>query len=176
MFQKPCSEYIGFQAPILIAMAIVGLMRLGLSIAGQPDSVVRFVSVSAVGFAGIVYYGVRVRPSGFGSYRHLLPLVFNQGLVANGIAILGIALAVMGMPNIYDVHEFRGPFATAETTPLQHALAHMFIGTTLGALIGWGMSSLVMAIFGRIHLSVGGPQSAQPPKPPRSGRSEFDLR
>lgn len=149
MFQKPYSEYLRFQAPILIAMAIVGLLRLVLSIAGQPDSIVRFVSVSAVGFVGIVYYGVRVRPSGFGSYRHLLPLVFNQGLVANGIAILGIGLAVMGMPNIYDVQEFRGPFATAETTPLQHALAHMFIGTTIGALIGWGMSCVVMAIFGR---------------------------
>lgn len=149
MFGKSCSEYLRFQAPILVAMAIVGLLRLGLSIAGQPDSIVSFASVSAVGFAGIVYYGVRVRPSGLGSYRHLLPLVFNRGLVANGIAILGIGLAVMGMPNIYDVQEFRGPFATAETTPLQHALAHMFIGTTIGALIGWGMSSVVMAIFGR---------------------------
>jgi len=149
MFQKPYSEYLRFQAPILIVMAIVGLLRLGLSIAGQPDSIVRFVSVSAVGFAGIVYYGVRVRPSGFGTYRHLLPLVFNQGLVANGTAILGIGLAVMGMPNIYDVTEFRGPFATPQTTPTQHALAHMFIGTTVGVLLGWLMSSIVMAIFGR---------------------------
>ena len=148
MFGKPYSEYVRFQAPILIAMAVVGLLRLVLSITGLPDSTVKFVSVSAVGFAGIVYYGVRVRRSGFGSYRHLLPLIFNQGLVANGIAILGIGLAVMGMPNIYDVHEFRGPFATAETTPLQHALAHMFIGTTVGTLIGWGMSSIVMAVFG----------------------------
>ena len=149
MFGKPYLEYLRFQAPILVAMAIVGFLRLILSIAGQPDSIVKFLSVSAVGFAGMVYYGVRVRPSGFGSYRHLLPLVFNQGLVANGIAVVGIGLAVMGMPNIYDVPEFRGPFATAETTPLQHALAHMFIGTTVGALIGWGMSSIVMAIFGK---------------------------
>lgn len=149
MFGRPYSEYVRFQAPILIAMAVVGLLRLVLSIAGLPDSTVKFVSVSAVGFAGIVYYGLRVRHSGFGSYRHLLPLIFNQGLVANGIAILGIGLAVMGMPNIYDVHEFRGPFATAETTPLEHALAHMFIGTTVGAIIGWGMSSIVMAVFGR---------------------------
>ena len=149
MFGKPYSEYLRFQAPILIAMAVVGLARLGLSIAGAPDSVVKFVSVSAVGFAGIVYYGVRVRRSGFGTYRHLLPLVFNQGLVANGIAILGIGLAVMGMPNIYDVPEFRGPFATAETTPAQHALAHLFIGTTVGALMGWLISAIVMAVFGR---------------------------
>lgn len=149
MFGKSFAEYVRFQSPVLIAMAIVGLLRLILSIAGLPDSMVKFLSVSAVGFAGIVYYGVRVRPSGFGSYRHLLALVFIQGLVANGVAVVGIGLAVMGLPNIYDVPEFRGPFATPETTPLQHALAHMFVGTTVGALVGWGMSSIVMAIFGR---------------------------
>ena len=149
MFGKSFAEYVRFQSPVLIAMAIVGLLRLILSIAGLPDTMVRFLSVSAVGFAGIVYYGVRVRPSGFGSYRHLLALVFIQGLVANGVAVIGIGLAVMGLPNIYDVPEFRGPFATPETTPLQHALAHMFVGTTVGALVGWGMSSIVMAIFGR---------------------------
>ena len=149
MFGKSFAEYVRFQSPVLIAMAIVGLLRLILSIAGLPDTMVRFLSVSAVGFAGIVYYGVRVRPSGFGSYRHLLALVFIQGLVANGVAVVGIGLAVMGLPNIYDVPEFRGPFATPETTPLQHALAHMFVGTTVGALVGWGMSSIVMAIFGR---------------------------
>ena len=50
MFGKPYSEYLRFQAPILIAMAVLGLLRLGLSIAGQPDSVVKFVSVTAVSF------------------------------------------------------------------------------------------------------------------------------
>jgi len=149
MFQKSYSEYFRFQAPILIAMAIVGLLRLGLSIAGQPDSVVKFLSVTAVSFVGIIYYGLRVRPSGFGSYRHMLVLIFNQGLVAHSIAILGIILATMGLPNIYDVHEFRGPFATAETTPLQHALAHLFGGTTMGTLVGWAIGSIVMALFGR---------------------------
>jgi len=149
MFGKPYSEYIRFQTPFLIAMAVVGVLRLVLSLAGQPDSIVKFASMTVVGFAGIVYYGLRVRPSGFGSYRHLLVLVFNQGLIANGIAILGIGLAVMGMPNIYDVTEFRGPFATAETTPLQHALAHLFVGTTMGALVGWLFGSIVMAVFGR---------------------------
>jgi len=149
IFGKHYSEYIRFQAPILAALAAVGLGRLLLSLAGLPDSVVKFVSMSVVGFAGIVYYGVGVRRSGFGSYRHLLVLIFNQGLIANGMAILGICLAVAGWPNIYDVMEFRGPFATAETTPLQHGLAHLFIGTTVGTLVGWAMGSIVMAILGR---------------------------
>ncbi len=149
MFGKPYAEYIRYQLPLLGAVAAVGLLRLVLSIAGLPDSVVKFASMTAVGFAAMAYYGVTVRRRGFGTYRHLLPLVFNQGLIANAIAVLGIGLAVMGMPNIYDVPEFRGPFATAQTTPLQHALAHLLLGTTMGALVGWLFSSIVMAIFGR---------------------------
>ena len=149
MFGKPYSEYIRFQAPVLAVVAVVGLIRLVLSITGQPDSVVKFASMTAAGFAGIIYYGVRVRPGGFGSYRHLLPLIFNQGLVANGIAILGIGLSVLGLPNIYDATEFRGPFATAQTTPLQHALAHLLVGTTVGTLVGWCLGALAMLIGGR---------------------------
>jgi len=148
VFGKPYIEYIRYQLPFLIATAVVGLLRLGLSLAGQPDSIVKYASMTALGFASFAYYGVSVRRRGFGSYRELLPLVFNQGLIANGIAILGIALAVMGMPNIYDVQEFRGPFATPQTTPLQHALAHLFLGTTVGALVGWTFSSIFMALFG----------------------------
>lgn len=149
MFGKPYSEYIRFQAPVLALVAAAGLIRLVLSIAGQSDAIVKFVSMTAVGFGGIVYYGVRVRSSGFGSYRHLLPLIFNQGLIANGIAILGIGLSVLGLPNIYDATEFRGPFATAQTTPLQHALAHLLVGTTMGTLVGWCLGALAMLIGGR---------------------------
>ena len=149
IFGKQYSEYLRFQAPVLIALTVVGLARLVLSLAGLPDSVVKFVSMSVVGLVGIVYYGLKVRPSGFGSYRQMLVLIFNQGLLVNGIAILGICLAVAGMPNIYDVMEFRGPFATAETTPLQHGLAHLLVGTTVGTLVGWTVGSIVMALFGR---------------------------
>ncbi len=53
------------------------------------------------------------------------------------------------MPNISDTPEFLGPFTTAQTTPLQHALAHIFGGTTAGALVGWAFASIVMALFGR---------------------------
>ena len=148
MFGKSYSEYVRYQLPILIAIAVIGFIRLGLSLAGQPDSIVRFFSMTVLGFAGIVYYAVTVRRSGFGSYRHMLPLIFNQGLIANGIAILGILISVFGMPNIYDVPEFRPPFAR-DATPTAHALAHLFLGTTIGTLVGWIFGSIVMTIGGR---------------------------
>src|SRR5262245_12006271 len=121
MFGKPYSEYLRFQAPILIAMVIVGAARLGLSLAGLPDSTVRWVPMTAVDLVGIVYYGVRVGRSGFGSYRHLLPLVLNQSVLLSAIVIIGIAISASGYPNIFHEPEMRGP-GDQIATPLQHAL------------------------------------------------------
>jgi len=149
MFGKPYAEYLRFQAPFLVAIAAVGFTRLAVSLAGYPTSLVKYVSMTVVFFAGLVYYGLSVGRTGFGTYRHLLPLAFNQGLVFHAVAIIGITLSANGLPNVFDVPEFRGPGATAETTALPHALSHLFIGTTVGTLVGWGVASLVMVIGGR---------------------------
>jgi hypothetical protein len=149
MFGKPYADYVRFQMPVLIAITVVGLARLALSLAGMPNSVVKYVSITVVALAGVLYYGLRVGPSGFGGYKQLLPLIFNQTVLLNGIAILGIGVAVMGLPNIYDAPEFRGPGGGATTSPAVHALAHLFIGNIVGTLLFWGLGSLVMLIGGR---------------------------
>src|SRR6187551_90171 len=145
LFGKPYAEYLRFQIPFLAAIALVGLLRLALSIAGTPDSQVKYASMTMVFFAGIAYYGLRVRTAGFGSYRHLLPLILNQSLVFHAVAILGITLSANGFPNVFDAPEFRGPGGSATTEALPHALSHLFVGTTLGTLVGWGVGSLLMA-------------------------------
>lgn len=147
MFGKPYSEYVRYQAPFLIAIALVGLIRLVLSIAGQPHSLVKFFSMTAVGLVGSFYYALTIRRRGFGSYRHLIPLIFNQNFIVNGIAIVGIILSVYGMPNIYDVPEFKPPFAR-DGSSLGHGLAHFFLGNIVGTLIGWLVTSLIMAMGG----------------------------
>jgi hypothetical protein len=149
MFGKSYSDYLRFQMPLLIVITLVGLSRLGLSLSGMPDSTVQYASMTVVGLLGVIYYGLRVGPSGFGSYRHLLPLVFNQSFIANGIAILGIGMSAMGMPNIYNAVEFRGPFGSPDTSPMVHALAHLLVGNILGSLVFWGLASLVMLVAGR---------------------------
>ena len=149
MFGKPYAEYLRFQWPFLAIIAAVGLTRLVLSIAGAPNSAVKFVSMSVVFFAGLFYYGVRVGRSGFGTYRHLLPLVLNQSIVFHAVAILGITVSANGFPNVFDVPEFRGPGGSSETTALAHALSHLIVGTTFGTLVGWGVASLTMLIGGR---------------------------
>lgn len=147
MFGKPYADYLRYQAPLLIAIAVVGLVRLALSISGQPDSMVKYFSITAVGAVGIVYYALTVRRRGFGSYREMLVLIFNQTFLANGIAIVGIVVAMMGLPNIYDVPEFRPPFAR-EATPIAHALAHLVLGNSFGTFFGWLIGSVFMAIGG----------------------------
>jgi len=46
----------------------------------------------------------------FGSYKQLLSLILIQSVLANSIAIIGIALTIAGFPNIFGAPEFSGPF------------------------------------------------------------------
>jgi len=149
LFGKPYSEYVRYQTPFLIGTAVLGFIRLGLSLSGQPNTITRWFSMSVLGFIGIFYYALTVRRRGFGSYKQLLPLIFNQGMVAHIIAIIGITLSANGYSNVFDAPEFRGPVENpASVTPLQHALAHLLFGSWVGALVGWAVGSIVMAIGG----------------------------
>jgi len=89
MFGKQLSQYLGFQKVVLGLLAAVGLARLGLSLAGLPDSTVAWLSMNVVAWAGALYYGVAVHTRGFGSYKQILPLAFFQTLLQQSIAVLG---------------------------------------------------------------------------------------
>jgi hypothetical protein len=86
MFGKRFSQYLGFQRVFLGLIAAVGLARLGLSLAGLPDSTVAWLSMNVVSWAGALYYGVAVHTRAFGSYKQILPLAFFQTLVQQSIA------------------------------------------------------------------------------------------
>jgi len=150
MFGKRLSEYLGFQKVWLALIAAVGLARLGLSLAGMPDRTVTFFSMTAVGWAAVVYYGVAVHTKGFGSYKQLLPLMIFQVVLVQSIAVAGILLAIAGFPNIYAAPEFSGPpFARNENQWL-HALAHLTIGIVAPVLLWWGVGSLVLLITKKV--------------------------
>ena len=68
MFGKRISEYLNFQKVALIVLAVVGLLRLALSLAGMPTSKVAFLSMNVVTWAAAIYYGIAVYTKGFGSY------------------------------------------------------------------------------------------------------------
>jgi hypothetical protein len=146
MFGKRIAEYLAFQKIFLELIAVVGVLRLALSLAGLPDTTVRFFSMNVVAWAGIFYYGAAVHTRGFGSYRQLLPLAFFQAVVQQSIAILGILLAIAGLPNIYAAPEYS--FGAA--SQWLHALAHATVGIVVSSLLGWGVSSLVLWVTKRV--------------------------
>jgi len=150
MFGKRLSEYLRFQKVWLALIAAVGLARLGLSLAGLPDRTVTWLSMTAVGWVAVLYYGVAVHTKGFGSYRHLLPLMFFQVLVVQSIAVAGILLAIAGFPNIYAAPEYSGPPFARSSNQWSHALAHLTIGMVVPVLLWWGVGSLVLLITKRV--------------------------
>ncbi len=147
IFGKSFSEYFGFQKVILGLVAIVGIARLVMSLAGLPDSTVRWFPMTVVGLVGMFYYGVAVHMRGFGSYKQLLALVFFQSVLQNSIAIVGIAFTMAGMPNIFGAPEYSGPFVKIQWA---HILGHVIGGMGIGSLIGWGIASLVLLVTKKV--------------------------
>jgi len=150
MFGKRVPEYLGFQKAWLILLAVVGLGRLGLSLAGLPDRTVMWLSMTVVGWAAVFYYGVAVHTRGFGSYKHLLPLMIFQVVLVQAIAVFGILLAIAGLPNIYAAPEYSGPPFARSSNQWTHALAHLTIGIVVPVLLGWGVGSLVLLVTKKV--------------------------
>jgi hypothetical protein len=141
MFGRPVSEYLNFQKLVLALLAVMGLARLGLSLAGLPNSTVRWLSMNAVAWAGIVYYGVAAHARGFG-YKQLLPLALFQTLVFQAVAVLGIALAIVGRPNIYSAPEY----SFGAHSQAFHLMMHLTVGVVVATLLAWGVACLVLLI------------------------------
>jgi hypothetical protein len=142
IFGKTLSEYIVFQKIILILIVVVGVARLGLSLAGVPNSTARWLSITAVMALGMLYCAIRVHTSGFGSYRQLLPLLFIQALLAHLIVIAGILIAMYtGRDNIFSAPEYSGG---GDGKNWLHVLAHLVLGGVLTPVLSWGICSLIM--------------------------------
>jgi small basic protein len=142
IFGKTLSEYIAFQKIILILIVVVGVARLGLSLAGVPNSTAKWLSITAVMALGSLYYAIRVHTSGFGSYRQLLPLLFIQDLLAQLIIIAGILIAMYtGRDNIFSAPEYSGG---GDGKNWLHVLAHLVLGGVIAPVLFWGICSLIM--------------------------------
>lgn len=152
IFRKQLSEYVAFCRPFLVLILVVGIVRLALSLGGVPTSIARWVSITAVVWIGVLYYSIRVRTSGFGSYRHLLPICVLLSLTAQAIIVSGIVIAIFsGNDNIFSVPEYS--FGDDGKTWL-HVGVHLVLGTTVGPLLAWLPGCLIM--FASKRLSSGG--------------------
>lgn len=142
IFGKRLSEYLAFSKPFLGLILVVGSARLALSLGGIPSSSVKWLSITAVMWIGILYFAVRIHTSGFGSYKQLLPICVLQSLTAQVIIVPAIVLAIFtGNDNIYSAPEFN--FGVDGKT-WSHVWAHLLVGTTAGSLVGWLVGCLIL--------------------------------
>jgi hypothetical protein len=148
IFGKPLSEYVSFAKPILLLIAVVGIARLALSLAGVQTSAVKWLSVSAAMFIGLVYFSIRVYTTGFGSYKQLLPLLVIQSFVAQVIIIAGIVIAIQtGKDNIFSLPEYAGG---QDGKTWLHAGAHLVLGLMIGPLLAWLVGSVIMWVTKKV--------------------------
>ena len=154
VFHKTLSEYFAFQRTIMILIVAVGFVRLFSSLAGVSDSIVKWFSLTALAIVGIVYCAIQVPRTGFGGYKHLLPLYVMQAGTGNLIIAGGIALsAITGKENIFSRPEYSGPMAS---NPWLHAAGHIADGFIIGPLIGWLIGAIIMFVI----LKVSRPKAA----------------
>ena len=148
MFGKTVAQYLGFQKVVLVLIVLAFLVRLMLSLSGTPNATAKWISVTVVLLAGIVYYGVAVYTRGFGSYKQLYPLVLFQSILGEGLVALAIVLAIFtGRDNIYTAPEYSGG---GDGKNWLHVVAHLVIGAVVFPLVSWGVSSLVMLVTKKV--------------------------
>ena len=148
MFGKKFEEYLHFGQWILILVPLVFAARLGLSLAGVPNSQTRWVSINIVLLLGLVYYSIAVHTSGFGTYKHLFVVLLFQNSVAHTLIALAIVLGIVtGHDNIFTAPEFSGG---ADGKTWFHALLHL-IAAPLAAAVAWLLGSLILFVTRKLR-------------------------
>jgi len=144
MFGKTVGQYLAFQKVILALIAVAFVVRLGLSLSGTPNETAKWISVTSVLLLGVVFYGVAVHTTGFGSYKQLYPLLLFQSLLGEGLVALAIVLAIVtGRDNIYTAPEYSGGGDGKNWT---HVVAHLMVAAVSLPLISWAIASLVLFV------------------------------
>ena len=142
IFGKPLSAYFALAKVFLALILVVGIARLALSLGGVPNTTARWMWI------GILYFAIKVHTTGFGTYRHLLPIYFLQSLAAQAVIVPAIILAIVtGQDNIFSIPEFS--FGSDGKT-WGHVAAHLFIGTTVGTLVAWLAGCLIMFVTRKV--------------------------
>jgi hypothetical protein len=148
IFGKSLSEYVKFDRVFLILVLVVGLARLGLSLAGVPNATAKYLSLTVVFLLAMLYYSVTVHTSGFGSYRQLLPVLALPVILGNCVIIAGIAISMAaGKDNIFSAPEYSAGKASGRT--LGHIGGHV-VATIVLPLIMWAIGSLIMFVTKKV--------------------------
>ena len=164
IFGKPLSEYVAFAKPVLGLILMVALGRLALFFAGVPNSTARWLSVTVVIWLGVLYFGIKVHTSGFGSYRQLLPICYLMSITAQLVIVPSIILAILtGHDNIYSIPE---NFFGNDGKTWLHVAGHIFIGAlSVGPLLSWLFGSIIMFVTKKITAKGGEAEGSEAKAP-----------
>ena len=148
VFEKRFSDYVRFAKLFLILIAAAGITRLALSLSGSPNETAKWFSMTVLMWIAVIYYSIRVYTTGFGSYKHLLPVLALPNFTAQAVAITGITLAIItGNANIFSAPEYA---FGGDGKTWTHVAAHAFIGTTMGSVFPWGVGCAILAITRKV--------------------------
>jgi hypothetical protein len=148
MFGKKPEEYVRFERWILILIAVVFAARLALSLAGVPNEQASRVSVNLTLLFGTIYCAVAVHTTGFGTYKHLFPLLLFQHGIAHSLIALAIVLGILtGQDNIFTAPEY---FGGADGKTWIHVVMHLIGGQILAGIM-WLPGSLVLFLTRKLR-------------------------
>ena len=156
MFGKPMAYYLRLQAPALIAITVVFIVRLAMSRGGIPDSAGKILSITFILILALPYYALLAKREGL-TFKHLYAMCFIQGVFSQTLVALAIVLAIVtGHDNIYTIPEFYPQSAGGTPFPVDgknwmHAIAHIvFAGALVLPLASWAVSSVLLVIARKV--------------------------
>ena len=166
MFGKKGREYVRFERWNLILIVVVFALRLGLSLAGVSKAeypvmtrtgiptipkATEWVSINLVLLMGILYCGIAVQTRGFGTYKHLFPLLLFQTTTAHWLVGMGIILGIVtGHNNVFTAVEHCG-VCGADGLKWSHAVGHIVVTPLLVSLVSWLPASAILFVTRQVR-------------------------
>ena len=140
---------------------VVFALRLGLSLAGVTNAyypgkfllpkATEWVSINLVLLVGILYCAIAVQTTGFGTYKHLFPLLLFQTTIAHWLVGMGIILGIVtGHNNVFTAVEHCG-VCGADGLKWGHAFGHIVVTPPLVSLVSWLPASAILFVTRKVR-------------------------
>lgn len=141
VFGKTLPDYLQFVRTGIIATLAMGILRFIVGASGVPyDRATHLVSMTLVTALAALIYGQQAKASGFGGYRHLLPIAFLLSVTMYGFII--VAILVEGIGGIHGWFHSPG----AGNAPAGMGIGDHIVGQLIvmgfSVVMPWGIASL----------------------------------
>ncbi|MGH9463272.1 MAG: hypothetical protein ACRD1X_18865 [Vicinamibacteria bacterium] len=144
LWGKNLSDYLHFVRTgivVILVILVMGVIRFIVGASGVPyDRATHLVSMTIVTLLAALIYGQRARASGFGGYRHLLPLAILLAATMYGFII--VAILVEGLSGIHGYFHSPGAGQAPAGMGIGDHIVGQLMVMPISAVVLWGVSSL----------------------------------